>query len=221
MLSRQRPVESNATHGMSDLSPLEKRRLQQFLGMASGYVLDFTNRTFAEFITHSTGRDIYDPRYDNGSGSKANRLRAFWQKEENGVVGKLTGDMLDYSEGTGAQLEVYRLIVARLMQRGSDTGARSVAQENTESAQQKRRSEGLRELKDCFLELAADRDRNRAGLALEKLLNRLFEAFTLQPRQPFRVVGEQIDGSFQLDGHIYLLESKWKSTSTGSRPARV
>jgi hypothetical protein len=23
-------------------------------------------------------------------------------------------------------------------------------------------------------------------------------------------VGEQIDGSFQLDGHIYLLESKWE-----------
>ncbi|MEQ1887031.1 MAG: hypothetical protein ABL967_18355 [Bryobacteraceae bacterium] len=195
---------------MSDLSPLEKRRLEQFLGMGSGYVLDFTNRTFAEFITHSTSRDIYDSRYDNGSGSKANRLRAFWQKEENAVVGRLLGDMLDYSEGTGAQLEVCRLIVARLTQRGTDTGARSVAQENGESARQQRRSEELRALKDHFLGLAADSDRNRAGLALERLLNRLFEAFTLQPRQPFRVLGEQIDGSFQLDGHIYLLESKWE-----------
>jgi hypothetical protein len=41
-------------------------------------------------------------------------------------------------------------------------------------------------------------------------LNRLFEILELQPRQPFRVVGEQIDGSFQLDGEIYLLESKWE-----------
>ncbi len=61
-----------------------------------------------------------------------------------------------------------------------------------------------------FFELAADSDRNRAGLALEKLLNRLFEIFELKPRQPFRVVGEQIDGSFELDGQVYLLESKWE-----------
>lgn len=32
----------------------------------------------------------------------------------------------------------------------------------------------------------------------------------MHPRQPFRVVGEQIDGSFELDGHVYLLESKWE-----------
>jgi hypothetical protein len=32
----------------------------------------------------------------------------------------------------------------------------------------------------------------------------------VQPRQPFRIVGEQIDGSFQMDGQIYLLESKWE-----------
>jgi hypothetical protein len=32
----------------------------------------------------------------------------------------------------------------------------------------------------------------------------------LRPRQPFKIVGEQIDGSFELDGQIYLLESKWE-----------
>jgi hypothetical protein len=53
-------------------------------------------------------------------------------------------------------------------------------------------------------------DRNKAGLALEHLLNRLFTIFQLQPRLPFCVVGEQIDGSFELDGEIYLLESKWE-----------
>src|SRR5689334_20896996 len=99
---------------MSDLTPLEKRKLEQFLGMESGYVLDFSNRTFAEFVAHSTGRDIFDSRYDYASGSKANRLRAFWLKEDNAMVAKLVGDLLDYSEITGAQLEVCRLIVARL-----------------------------------------------------------------------------------------------------------
>jgi hypothetical protein len=61
------------------------------------------------------------------------------------------------------------------------------------------------------LQLAVDSDRAAAGLALEKLLNRLFEIFELKPRQPFRIAGEQIDGSFQMDGQVYLLESKWEN----------
>jgi hypothetical protein len=85
---------------MSDLTFAEKRKLEQLLGMSSGYVLDFTNRKFAEFVLDSTGRNIYDSRYDNASGSKAHRLRAFWQKENNSVVGKLMGDMLDYNGET-------------------------------------------------------------------------------------------------------------------------
>jgi len=75
---------------------------------------------------------------------------------------------------------------------------------------EQRRSEGLAQLKEWFLQLAAESDRNKAGLALEKLLNQLFELFDLKPRQPFRVTGEQIDGSFELDGETYLLESKWE-----------
>jgi hypothetical protein len=123
------------------------------------------------------------------------------------------GDLLDYSEATGTQIEVCRLIVSRLRRgRTSPTAAASApGVGNGQSIQQQQRvSRELRQLKDAFLQLAADGDRNRAGLALEKLLNHLFELFELQPRQPFRVVGEQIDGSFQLDGHIYLLESKWE-----------
>jgi hypothetical protein len=195
---------------MPDLTPLEKRRFEQFLGMASGYVLDFTNRTFAEFIHQSTGLDIRDARYDYESGSKANRLRCFWQKEENSVVGKLMGDMLDYSEATGAQLEGCRLIVGRLLHQASATAPHLGVQPNEQRAQELRRSQDLQRLRDDFFELAADHDRSRAGLALERLLNRLFEIFQLRPRQPFRVVGEQIDGSFQLDNDIYLLESKWE-----------
>ena len=195
---------------MSDLTLVEKRKLEKFLGMQTGYVLNFSNRTFAEFVRDSTGHDIYDRRYDHESGSKANRLRAFWQKEDNAVVGKLMSDMLDYSEITGAEAEVCRPIVARLLDDDRSARPQSPSQHNEQSIQQQRRSHELRELKEAFFQLAADHDRNRAGLALEKLLNRLFELFELQPRQPFRVVGEQIDGSFQLDGQIYLLESKWE-----------
>jgi hypothetical protein len=49
--------------------------------MGSGYVLNFSNRTFDEFVSDSTGRDIGDSKYNSGSGSKANRLRGFWREE--------------------------------------------------------------------------------------------------------------------------------------------
>lgn len=80
---------------MSDLSKIEKRKLERAFGMSSGYVLDFSNRTFEEFIFDSTGIEIYDSKYDFESGSKANRLRAFWDIESNYTVAKLLGDIFD------------------------------------------------------------------------------------------------------------------------------
>jgi hypothetical protein len=54
--------------------------------MSSGYVLDFSNRTLEEFTLDNTGKDIYDEKYNLNSGSKANRLRAFWDIESNHTV---------------------------------------------------------------------------------------------------------------------------------------
>jgi hypothetical protein len=106
---------------MSDLTNLEKRKFEQLLAMGDGYVLNFSNRTFSEFVIDSTGRNPYDARYDHGS-YKANRLRGFWKKEGNRVVGKLMGDMLDYGvennlfTAKDALLEACRRVVARLSQ---------------------------------------------------------------------------------------------------------
>jgi hypothetical protein len=72
------------------------------------------------------------------------------------------------------------------------------------------RSSGLTELKEELSILHLSADRVAAGLGLEKILNRLFALFDLAPRQPFRVIGEQIDGSFELDHQTYLLEAKWE-----------
>lgn len=65
------------------------------------------------------------------------------------------------------------------------------------------------ELRDKFLALQAASDRNAAGLLLERVLNELFALFDLEPNEPSRVTGEQIDGSFLLDSEVYLLEAKW------------
>lgn len=83
---------------MSDLTNIEKRKFERLLGMGSGYVLDFSNRTFDEFVTDTVGRNIYDSKYDGHGTSKANRLRAFWQTEPNYVVAKLMGPLLDYQK---------------------------------------------------------------------------------------------------------------------------
>src|SRR5712671_3869809 len=152
---------------MSNLTNFEKRKFEQLLGMNTGYVLDFTNRSFKEFVFDSTGRDIYDARYDYASGSKANRLRAFWEKEDNAVVGKLMDEMLDYRAGNGPLDEVCRLIAARLLKNSSPiTPAQTGSQDKQQAALDQQRSQAVRQLKDEFLQLAGQTDRNAAGLAL-------------------------------------------------------
>ena len=73
-------------------------------------------------VEDSTGRNIYDARYDGHGSSKANRLRGFWQIENNRLVGKLLSDLLDYATSEGhfrdqADLvENCRAITTRLQQ---------------------------------------------------------------------------------------------------------
>ena len=81
---------------MSDLKSTERIKLESLFEMESGYVLNFTNRTFRAFVLHSTSADIYDSKYLYGSGSKANRLRAFWNTESNHMVAKLLLALLEY-----------------------------------------------------------------------------------------------------------------------------
>jgi hypothetical protein len=107
---------------MSALTFNEKMKLEKLFEMGSGYVLDFSNRTLTEFVAESTGRDIYDSKYDYSSGSKANRLRAFWTQEPNHLVGKLISDLLEYRRPAANHPDRRRLfeecerIAARLLQ---------------------------------------------------------------------------------------------------------
>jgi hypothetical protein len=81
---------------MSDLKNNEKLKLEKLFEMQSGYVCNFSDRTFGNFILDSTGVDVYEPGYDELGTSKANRLRNFWRKESNYQNGKLIEEMLDY-----------------------------------------------------------------------------------------------------------------------------
>jgi hypothetical protein len=53
------------------------------------------------------------------------------------------------------------------------------------------------------------------GFAFECFLSGLFDAYKLDPRRSFRLVGEQIDGSFELPPDTYLLEAKWQASPIG------
>ncbi len=65
----------------------------------------------------------------------------------------------------------------------------------------------LHQLHSRLLDLA-NLDPQKRGYAFERLLNDIFAAFGLAPRAPFRLTGEQIDGSLELDGDTYLVEAR-------------
>lgn len=90
--------------------------------MRSGYVLDFTDATYEEFFRHY-GIQIHDSKYQYYGSSKAKKLRAFWEIEEDDLVGRVLSEMVDYyeadegvngSDSNAALIEKCRQIAARL-----------------------------------------------------------------------------------------------------------
>ncbi len=76
---------------MASLNNALKQKLERLLEMQDGYVLDFNNNSFADFVQTSVGFDPYE-RYE---GSKASILRQIWKNEPASVVCKLNQEMLD------------------------------------------------------------------------------------------------------------------------------
>ncbi|HEU5191257.1 MAG TPA: restriction endonuclease [Methylomirabilota bacterium] len=86
----------------------------------------------------------------------------------------------------------------------------ALAEEQVRASKQSKRSSDLANLRTRFFGLPAMPSPQAAGLEFERILNGLFSLHGLDPRDPFRVIGEQIDGSFDLDHETYLLEAKWE-----------
>lgn len=81
---------------MSDINRIDSIKLEKIFEMSEGYVLDFSNSTFRNFIFETLNIDIYDSNFEDKGTSKANRLRTFWKKETNYNVSKLNNALLDY-----------------------------------------------------------------------------------------------------------------------------
>lgn len=75
-------------------------------------------------------------------------------------------------------------------------------------------AKALAGLQDKLLKLSAMQAQGR-GYAFEGFLSELFSLYKLAPRGAFRLVGEQIDGSFNFKNEVYLLEAKWQDAPVG------
>jgi hypothetical protein len=200
---------------MNSLTHIEKRKLERELRMSGGYVLDFSNRTFAEFFRDVLGVEIYSPRYNLGSGSKANRMRAFWQHATDTELRRLFQGILEgWDIYSGSPIgEPARTLLTRMVKKlGGDTRDIEEPDDDDTTIIGARTSDRLTQM---LLSLTALSPQDR-GFAYERFLKDLFNAYKLSARASFRLSGEQIDGSFVLHHETYLLEAKWQNAPVGA-----
>jgi len=116
---------------MASLNHIEKLKLEKLFIMDTGYVLDFSNSKFERFIKDSVNKNIFDDKYNYKTSSKANRLRAFWDKEPDNIVGKVIYDLLEYYKTTYSNIdyELYQEcgeIAARLLGTNTEVNRKEI-----------------------------------------------------------------------------------------------
>lgn len=88
---------------MSTLTPRDKTLLEELLDMSDGYVLDFSDATFASFFG-SFDIDIHSEKYRRYGTSKAKKLRAFWDIEPEALVGRVVLGLVEHKEALKARM---------------------------------------------------------------------------------------------------------------------
>ncbi|WP_415182193.1 restriction endonuclease [Phaeovulum sp.] len=214
---------------MTVIRPIELKLINDLTEMDSGYVLNFTNRTFAEFFSDEVGVDIYDDTYKEGTGSKGKRLRAFLRKAQPLAIANLLTALWEYrevyriDEGMPEVVPDSRARLSAIVERFGGTPLPPYdhapkSQEVPKETMQQRKGptpNERRALHDGFIEMFSMEPHAR-GYAFEKFLGRFFDGWNLNSRGGFRNSGEQIDGSFIHDNEVYLLEAKWQASKTNA-----
>jgi hypothetical protein len=205
----------------STIRTIDMRLIDDLFDMNSGYVLDFSDRTFAAFFAEELGLNIDDPRYSAEGTSKAKRLRCFLKTVDQATRIRLLTALWDYRQAVrrrtraeeklpNAEDEFWGLIERLGGKRRSPRDRRPAP--NAPDGIEVSRSHSLR---DRLLQLS-DLEATKRGFAFERFLKELFDANGLAARASFRLVGEQIDGSFELAAETYLLEAKWTGPRIGA-----
>ena len=181
--------------------------------MKGGYVLDFSNRAFQEFILSVLHVDIYS-QYEYES--KAKLLRKLFSDYSDTQVGKLLMELLRYRK-THLPIEsnekddfnealsiAYRLLGKNKSKKSNSTSEVKVTSDEYD----------FDHTSSLFSSLFSVQNPQRRGYEFEKVLFTLFKSNDLLPRPSFKIFGEQIDGSFEFENQIYLLEAKWTQRET-------
>jgi len=155
--------------------------------------------------------NIDDPKYAAKGGSKGKRLRYFLQHcDDATAVRTLTAlwehrsEYLARSGGKDPVVDAqarYQGLIDRLSGHAAPKPVKSATAPIVDRQK-------LAAIKAELL-LVSSLATQARGFAFEGFLKGLFDAFGLAAREPFRLRGEQIDGSFQLGSDTYLLEAKW------------
>ena len=83
---------------MSSLTRSEKKDLEKLFDMSSGYVLNFSDKTFGDFFVDIAYIDIHSEKYRSSGTSKAKKLREFWKVESDHLVGEVILALIGHLE---------------------------------------------------------------------------------------------------------------------------
>ncbi len=202
---------------MPNIRSIDMLFLDELFEMRSGYVLNFSDRTMSRFFAEELNVDIDDPTYAEHGGSKGKRLRCYLQKVEIPAVVKTLKALWEYREAIrmrDGKAEAVENAQGRLLSLINRLEGKPDAQPVREPPKPAYDRPRLLKLREDLIGLVQLSPQAR-GYAFETLLHDLFNVYGLQAREPFRLKGEQIDGSFVLQGETYLVEAKWQEAQTG------
>lgn len=195
---------------MANLNLIEKQLIEDVFGMSSGYVLDFTNRTFDEFMQEVMGESIYS-KYEYMS--KANLLRKFISDYSESFVGKMLVLAVTYMQSKNMISDVNADQVAKLQSLGQKLLGRTIKPESQTAADKSEfHKHDYRKLAKDLMEVDAIKNPQSRGYAFEGYLKNLFDEFSLDAHASYRTETDQIDGSFSLNGCTVLLEAKYRTS---------
>lgn len=203
---------------MPKIRAIDLMFLDDLFETGGGYVLNFTNPTFSRFFADELNVDIDDPTYAEQGGSKGKRLRSFLQKVDIPTVVRALKALWEYREAfkqRDGKEETIQNAEGRLLSlinrlEGKPDVTAGMDQPPKPAFDRPK----LLSLRNDLLGFSQLTPQAR-GYAFETLLRDLFNVFELEAREPFRLKGEQIDGSFLLQGETYLVEAKWQDAQTG------
>ena len=207
------------------IRPVDMRIIDRVFGMEGGYVLDFSNRTFAEFFHEGFNVDIYDDHWAVQGGSKANRLRSYLRRTDPRTALDALNALWEYREASGVTADYpelddsVRAAYFRIIERLGGKSPEPVAP--TATHQEPRVDAAAAAALAARLPDFSTMDPQARGYAFEKFLKDVFDAYGMSARASFRLKGEQIDGSFVLGEQTYLLEARWRNAKVDAETLRA